>query len=342
MIDISIIMPVYNSEKYLEQTINSVLSQDYPSFELILVDDGSTDNSPAICDKFAKSNSRVVVIHKDNGGICNARNTGLKRATGKYIGFCDNDDLYMENLISDNMKLALQYEADVVRYSRVLRTIDGDNIISEQLTGGYKSGFVKKADFKNFFGDINKSGEGIWAGIYKRSFLEENHIHFDESMRFGYEDLYFITQIYMCEPSVALNEKTYYCWLMRYQHSTSGKTDVNNTDSLIKCLELKEELINKLDIMKDEPQVWLEELSKRIYTVVRYVSPVKIDMKLKNRMAFIKRFRASKVFSEDFTSSQYKALKAQSKSGYLVLKLFMNRHYYILYKLIIIRQKSRG
>ena len=93
---ISIIIPVYKVEKYLEKCINSIIGQTYTNLQIILVDDGSPDNSGKICDKYAKEDSRIEVIHKSNGGLSEARNRGIERAKGKYIGFVDSDD-YINN-----------------------------------------------------------------------------------------------------------------------------------------------------------------------------------------------------------------------------------------------------
>ena len=85
--EISIIVPVYNSEKYLEECIKSILNQTFADFELILIDDGSHDSSGLICDKYAEKDKRIIVVHQENKGICGARNAGLDIARGKYIGF---------------------------------------------------------------------------------------------------------------------------------------------------------------------------------------------------------------------------------------------------------------
>ena len=89
---VSVIIPVYNAEKYLVRTINFVLAQTYKNFELLLVDDGSKDKSADICKQFAASDERVKYIHKDNGGVSSARNVGIEKATGEYIAFMDDDD----------------------------------------------------------------------------------------------------------------------------------------------------------------------------------------------------------------------------------------------------------
>lgn len=110
---ISVIIPVYNVERFLKECVESVLNQSYSNFEIILVDDGSTDNSGVICDDFAKLDSRIIVVHKKNGGLSDARNIGLSYATGLYITFIDSDDsvdhLYLELLLG----LICKYDADV-------------------------------------------------------------------------------------------------------------------------------------------------------------------------------------------------------------------------------------
>ena len=89
---ISVIVPVYNAEKYLHRCIDSILNQTFPDFELLLIDDGSKDQSGEICDEYAKKDSRVKVFHKENGGVSSARNVGIDNAVGEYICFCDSDD----------------------------------------------------------------------------------------------------------------------------------------------------------------------------------------------------------------------------------------------------------
>lgn len=100
---VSIIIPVYNAEKYLRYCVDSILQQSYTNLEVILVDDGAKDSSPSICDDYAQSDSRVTVIHQPNGGIAKAQNTGLDAAHGDYIAFADNDDI----LDSRNIELLL-------------------------------------------------------------------------------------------------------------------------------------------------------------------------------------------------------------------------------------------
>ena len=119
---ISVIVPVYNVEKYLSKCIDSILSQTYKNLEIILVDDGSPDSSPKICDKYKERDNRIKVIHKKNGGLASARNAGMDIATGKYIGFVDSDDMIaedmyevlLENMIKSNAEIAVCYKTDIL------------------------------------------------------------------------------------------------------------------------------------------------------------------------------------------------------------------------------------
>ncbi len=113
MCEISIIVPVYNVEKYLEKCVDSILKQTFTDFELILVDDGSPDNSGAICDQYAEKDARVKVIHKENGGLSSARNAGIDVARGKYLGFIDSDDYIAEDMYALLYNNIVKEEADM-------------------------------------------------------------------------------------------------------------------------------------------------------------------------------------------------------------------------------------
>lgn len=119
-IKISVIIPVYNVEKYLEQCIKSVVTQTYEQLEIILVDDGSTDNSGFICESWKERDKRIQVIHKTNGGLSDARNVGLDRATGDYIAFVDSDDFIENNMYEIMLEAAVREKADLVCCGRYL------------------------------------------------------------------------------------------------------------------------------------------------------------------------------------------------------------------------------
>ena len=111
---ISIIIPVYKVEKYLKRCVDSVIGQTYPNLQIILVDDGSPDNCPQICDEYAAQDKRIEVIHQANAGVSNARNNGLKVAKGDYILFIDSDDYIAPDMCEKMLAFAQQTQADIV------------------------------------------------------------------------------------------------------------------------------------------------------------------------------------------------------------------------------------
>ena len=116
---VSVIIPVYNVEKYLARCIQSVCGQSYQGLEIILVDDGSKDKSGVICDEYAERDGRIKVIHKENGGLGDARNAGVEKAEGKYLLFVDSDDRIHENLVRDTVETAEKNQADMVIFDYI-------------------------------------------------------------------------------------------------------------------------------------------------------------------------------------------------------------------------------
>ena len=124
MVQLSIIMPIYNTGKYLHKCIKSILSQTLTNFELILVDDGSVDESGQICDEYAAKDARIKVIHKKNEGVSIARNTGIEVAAGEYIGFIDSDDWIESDMYEKLYNLAKSKECDIVMCDTVTKYDD--------------------------------------------------------------------------------------------------------------------------------------------------------------------------------------------------------------------------
>ena len=122
---ISVIIPIYNVETFLPSCIESVINQTYENLEIILIDDGSTDKSGKICDKYSENDSRITVIHKDNEGVAEARNTGIENMSGEYFCFVDGDDYVDNEYISEMYSLTKEYDADISMCSYVYKWRDG-------------------------------------------------------------------------------------------------------------------------------------------------------------------------------------------------------------------------
>ncbi len=167
---LSLIIPIYNAGEYLHKCILSVLSQTYTDFDLILVNDGSTDDSGMICDEYASKDSRVKVIHKENEGVSIARNVGIKAATGKYIGFIDSDDWIEPNMYECLLSEAERTDADIVMCDATTVYSDGRTQV-DTITQLCENRILKKSDFTPPL--LLEMAGSAWRCIYK------NDLYFD-------------------------------------------------------------------------------------------------------------------------------------------------------------------
>ena len=188
---LSIIVPVYNAKKYLKKCIDSILKQTYTDFELILIDDGSTDNSGEICDEYAKANSNIRVIHKENEGLVAARKTGLQNALGEYIGFVDSDDYIDEGMYETLMKPIEKNNADISIGGLV--SVNENGVLNE-LFNKFAEGFYdKKRMTEEVFpkmlyhsGFINYGIiPGVVVKVFKKSVLEKGIAKVDNRIKMG-------------------------------------------------------------------------------------------------------------------------------------------------------------
>ena len=180
-IEISVIVPIYRIEKYLPECIDSLLDQSFLNFELILVDDGSPDDCPKICDDYSKKDTRIKVIHKENGGLLSARKAGLKAAKGNYIAYVDGDDWVDKFYLDTMFKLAVANDADLVVTGH-FREFDGKiETIKPKMAGIYDEDELKSSIIPNaiYNGDFCEHGMStyVWNKLFKRELL--NKILFD-------------------------------------------------------------------------------------------------------------------------------------------------------------------
>lgn len=196
---ISIIIPIYGVERYLNRCIDSVLNQTYYNLEVILVDDGSPDNCPQICDEYSRKDSRIKVIHKKNAGLGFARNSGLDIATGEYIAFVDADDY-----IATNMYEVLYDESDNGRVDAVFSSTifyDLNNRCRIRMDVERRVEFSGKEEIDSFLLDYVapnpesntdvKYMTSVWRAIYKRKVIEDNYIRFVSERQYLSEDIPF-------------------------------------------------------------------------------------------------------------------------------------------------------
>ena len=190
---ISIVIPVYNVSKYLSGCIESVLNQEFQDFELILVDDGSVDDSGKICDEYAEKDNRILVIHQKNGGVSSARNVGIKYSKGKWITFIDSDDVIMSKYLSNLIMVANKYnDVDFVVAGYQTRNREFGNVLS---ISNWNEFFTTDA-IKAFFTHPNLYSNYLFfpfSKLYKKDIIKQNNLLFEKKMSLG-EDRVFIVQ----------------------------------------------------------------------------------------------------------------------------------------------------
>lgn len=202
---ISIIVPIYNVEKYLYECICSVLKQTYNNFELILVNDGSADSSGEICDKFAKKDNRITVIHKENAGVSSARNAGLEKALGKWIAFLDPDDWIEENTLEFAVKTADKNKVDILGWNYYINSnekqIKAKEICPHTLIreGIAIRWFILDTMYPEYDESSNKISltgtRNVWGKLFHRNIIFDNSIRFSTNLQIG-EDAFFCMQCF--------------------------------------------------------------------------------------------------------------------------------------------------
>ena len=231
MAEVSIIVPVYQVEKYIRQCVDSILAQTFTDFELILVDDGSKDNSGKICDEYARRDERVKVIHKENGGLSDARNKGMDQAVGNYFMFVDSDDYIAPTMVECLYKNIFNENADMV-VCNYLYFFENDrekdfstNIESEVLSGT-----------EIFYNRKNERNYGIWTvawnKLYKRATF--GNIRF----RFGkyHEDEFWANDIYQMDIKVVTIPECLYYYRQR-ENSIMGKKSIKRDFDIVEALQ---------------------------------------------------------------------------------------------------------
>ena len=252
----SIIIPVYNVEKYLPQCVDSVLSQTYKDFELILVDDGSTDTSPSICDSFAAKDARVQVLHQKNSGVSVARNNGVDVARGGYITFIDSDD-WVE---PDYLERFHIEKGDAVLIVQGLEYYDNRNsCFFKQVRVG--NTLLEESDFKKEV-EVNNllhSGYPV-AKAYKKELLN-TEIRFEPSISY-HEDHIFVLQTLYNSKTIRLVDSIAY----KYRYYHSNNTLSSKKHSWINLNRSSESMLSCLNRMKDRFLLPDSEYSKKAYT----------------------------------------------------------------------------
>jgi glycosyltransferase involved in cell wall biosynthesis len=230
-IRISIISPVYNVEKYIRESIESVIAQTFPNWELILIDDGSSDNSGKICDEYASQDTRITVIHKENGGVASARNLGMTHAKGEYVIFLDSDDLFKPNALRDLYDIAvrntdcqiIQGAHEVIKYSSL---VNGQSVAVGDITISQIDNYriIKKGvvfNSNDYYSEVLCGHMFSQNVLIRRNFLLANKIRYNESQCYM-EDAAFWINLLSFKPKCIYGGIPTYIYRWNIPTSLSG------------------------------------------------------------------------------------------------------------------------
>lgn len=220
--DISIIIPVYNVEKYLRQCLDSIINQSLKNIEIICINDGSTDGSLTILQEYINKDSRLRIVNKTNSGYGHSMNVGLKLCTGKYIGIIESDDFAKPEMFETLYKVAIENDLDVARChfftftqkNSLIEKIDSYQIESNILIN-------PQNDLSPFL-----QWPSVWANIYKRTFIEEHNLKFLETPGASYQDTAFSFKVYACATRLMLVDEPLIYYRIHEQSSIKSKNKV--------------------------------------------------------------------------------------------------------------------
>lgn len=283
---ISVIVPIYNAEKYLHRCLNSLISQTYDNIEIILINDGSTDASAEICNTYTQKDNRIKVVHKVNGGVSSARNAGLDIASGNYLSFVDPDD-YIELNTYESLCKYLNKGTDIVRFN----AYRNDEILNWlPFKGEYSGERFEREIVLSIIGSEKFGGMFIlgvlWVHLFNRELIEKNHIRFNNNLRRCEDRLFTITAMLHSTSMVFIDSILYH-----YQvndESLSNRYDpIRWQQELLFLDDLKQEYT------RSKSASFVAEANKRIKNeyVLRAITSINNEYFTNNRNSFVQRYK---------------------------------------------------
>ncbi len=297
---VSIVVPVYNVEKYLKECIESILNQTYKNYELILVDDGSTDTSRSICDQYA-SRDNVTVIHKSNAGLGMARNSGIEVANGDYITFLDSDDFWGPTALEQLMCAVNENNADTCLggYSRI--TNEGEILLKEApvFEEYLNSADVRNKFFPRLMGSLPEKKDAfrpsVWNAIYSMKIIREHNVRFPSEREFIAEDIIFDIDYYCHSKTICLIDSTEY-----YYRITPGSlTKIYKPDRFDKVVQLYKEVYQRLKEKGYHEECWLRANRQFFVYLKACIGQENVKMSHRNKNDAI--CNISKICRNEFT-----------------------------------------
>lgn len=336
---VSVVVPVYNAEKYIKTCVNSICNQSYKNLEIILVDDGAKDNSPQICDELQKEDGRIKVIHKKNEGAGKSRNRGIDIATGDYILFVDSDDYIKSTLIEKCVKAADCSNAAIVMFG-VENVTEDENLIGYIVPYSDQYVFRNEEVTEEFLPDVifseNKEKRNIempacMANFYSMDIIRKISWHFESEKQYLSEDFYSLLKIYKHIQKVTVLNEALYCY--RHGHeSLSSSSRLMNYKEIKKyynqCVLLCRELGYNDKVLRNISEPYLSFVITCLKLTARQEEKIKV-----------KRLKMNEILMDDqlYKVLTERTLKNEKKSRRVLYTAILKKNYALARGLIYIQ-----
>lgn len=235
---VSIVIPVYNTQKYLSECLDSIINQSYKNLEIIVINDGSTDNSQNIIDEYVKKDKRIISIYQNNSGVSAARNSGLDNSSGDYVCFVDSDDFIRKDFIENLINVMSKYNADVTTTKSNLDDVNIENV--EVLD-------ADKALVRMYYGKLEKSDNGVQ--MFSLKLLKENNITFDEDKKVC-EDFDFFAKALIVSNKIAVDYRSMYYYRPNPDSVMHKALNINNFKAINNKIEAGLTLVDRCPGLK--------------------------------------------------------------------------------------------
>lgn len=305
---VSVIVPVYNTEKYLKECLDSVVNQTLKNIEIICVDDGSTDSSANILDQYAANDNRVRVIHKKNTGYGHSMNIGMDAATGEYLAIVESDDYIEPEMLETLYHIAVRENVDIVKADFAHVYGDGDNRFKQVCKLFWDESIYNKvfnpADMK----DILKSYVAHWAGIYRKEFIRNHNIKFNVTPGASYQDAGFWFKAFVLASGIYFSDHVFYMY--RQDNPNSSVKSKGKIDCI--CAELQ----FIYNFLKENPSLYKRFIC--IYHYYKYGHYMFTYNRIANKL------------KQDFLRRYQAELLEASRKSELDLEIFNNHEKYVV------------
>lgn len=309
-IEVSLIIPVYNAEKWLKKCLDSIINQTYKNYEVIIIDDGSTDKSAEICDYYAINDNRISAYHICNGGVSNARNIGLSKAKGKYIVFVDSDDWMEPKYIEEMVCTINEKGVDLVKFNYFRNKNEKDSIVDNNYEKYKNQILTEKEINEDFISNIllNKIQAYLWTIIVKRDYATK--IKFDKSLGLM-EDTLYLVELLVNINNMYIDNRAF------YHYRFVGNSASNNPDKIIRNINniiLINEKYNKL--IKKYPKLMIHEKkynATHITIIEYYIELLFNNNKIAEFKKYIKKIYNEKKVQKIFNKSDTRIIKKHKR-----------------------------